>query len=477
MAYSSKNSRSSILCIRMLIPSYNHLFSPRSAAFWLLCGSIFFGLLVFAFIFDISPLVAPAVTLILASLPFLRSPLGLLAILVTIRMSLDYLSETFPLSFGGRYSFSLSQTLGGVLLVLSISLFVSYRRLLRSYPLILPFAILIGYGFFSTANSVAPTLGLQEIARLISIFAIGFLSYLSVRDSRDIGRIFLILIFSSVIPIIESLRQLILGIGIADSSFDVLRIFGTFAHTNVLALYLYSVCVTIVLLYLASRNTRGEYWRFHPSLFAYGILVIALLGLTYTRIAWIAFFVFVLGLSLWRYRILLIPLVALPLVAFSLSATVRERVIESFQTNPDSSIIWRQEIWHDVTTKLRMDHAQVFGTGLDTFSLYAENLRGVRFGSTDSHNDFVKFYVEGGLVGLTIFIIYLSLLGKALRPLFRLPPEYRSLAFVFTLYAFTLLISSFSDNIHKDTPIQWFFFILFGALLSLKRHFPEDATD
>lgn len=444
-------------------------FSPQKASFWFFCGSVFFALIVGALIFGFSPLIAPAMVIILAALSFLHKPFILLGILVTVRMSTDYLSETIRFSFNDQFSLSLSQMLGIFLLCISLALFIIYRKHLLAFPLWKPFALLISFGFIASAFSTAPLLGFQEVARLISIFAISFLAYISIANVLDVKKIFLLLLFSSFIPIAETVRQLFLGIGMSDSSFDVLRIFGTFSHTNVLALYLYSLCVVIVMILLSAPQLKIHWAEKKPVLFAYGLLLLFLLAMTYTRVAWIALFLFVFILALWRYRKLLMPILIIPIILFSASSSIRERVIESFETNPDSSILWRQGLWHDVTTELRMDHKQYFGTGLDTFSAYAENLRGIRFGSTDAHNDFIKFYVEGGLLGLIVFVIYILFLAKEIRHLFTLPKEYRDLAFIFSLYAATLLLCSFSENIYKDTPIQWFFFILFGALLALKQ--------
>lgn len=255
------------------------------------------------------------------------------------------------------------------------------------------------------------------------------------------------------------------------------RLYGTFAHPNVLALFLYSLCVVLTLLFFFTKNStdtrQGSVETLQKPetflwLFFSFTLLSSLLIFTYTRIAWVALFLFMLSIALWRYRVLLFPLIIIPILLLVALPSVQDRFFGSFQTNPDSSIVWRQGIWSDVTAKLRIDGRQYFGTGPDTFSLYAEKLRGIQFGSTDAHNDFVKFFVEGGWFGLFLFIGYLTLLGKELRSLFTLPNPYRDIAVIFSIYAGTLLLASLSDNIYKDTPIQWIFFILFGSLLALK---------
>lgn len=438
--------------------------------FWFLLLGAFAIFFVASFLFGISPFLAPGVTLALLAFAFLRQPLWLLGILLISRMSLDYISQTKRLFVNDQISFSLSQLVGVFLLVLSLGLFFVYRDRLKNFALWKPFALLIAFGIASAFVSFSPLTSLQEIARLVSIFAIGFLAFLSVSQPSDVKKIFFFLLLSSVLPFLVALSQLFTGAGMADSSFDAPRIFGTFAHPNVLALYLYSMCVTAALLFFWPARAAGDHStpKGKKWLIIYSLLALFLLLLTFTRVAWIAAFLFIFAVALWRYRVLLIPLILFPLVLIISSGSVRERVLESFETNPDSSIIWRQEIWQDVTAKLAVDNQKVLGTGLDTFTQYAENLRGTRFGSTDAHNDFVKFYVEGGYVGLAIFLAFLALIAWNIKSLFTLPLPYRPLAILFSFYAFTLLLSSFSDNVYKDTPIQWVFTILLGALLGLK---------
>ncbi|MBP9801809.1 MAG: O-antigen ligase family protein [Candidatus Moranbacteria bacterium] len=452
--------------------TFSRFFNPKKPFFWMfsLTASSLLGTL--CIFFDLNFWPVALYWLIAFSLLAFISPLWLLGGLLFIRMSLDHISQYSAISFGEHLTLSLSQLLGMYLLVMGIATCFRYRESVARFPLFPSFLLLIVYGVFSSTWSLFPLVSLQEIARLISIFSIAFLAYIAVKNFRDLRVIFLLLIASSVVPVLEAFRQWIFGIGIADSSLDVARIYGTFAHTNVLALYLYSLLVVLVLWY--TLYERRMYLNRRIVVFGlYGSLSALLLFATYTRVAWIAAFLFFLVFALSRAKVLLIPLLFFPLIAFLLVPLVQERVLESFQTNPDSSLVWRADIWHDVTLKLAFDHRVLFGTGLDTFSQYAEDLRGIRFGSTDSHNDFVKFYVEGGLIGLTVFFLFLFSLARQIYSLRTLPHAYHSTIFFFSFFAFTLVLSSLTDNIYKDTPLLWIFFILFGAFLALKREIAQ----
>lgn len=450
----------------------SRILNPKKPFFWLfsLCASSLIATV--CLLFDMNFWPVAAYWLGIFSVLSFSSPLQLLGGLLLIRMSLDHLSQYSSISIGEYAAISLSQLLGAYLLFMGVAACFRYRNEVSHFPLLSTFLILIVYGIVSSAWSLFPLVSLQEIARLVSLFSIAFLAYVSVRNFRDLRTVFLLLILSSFIPVLEAFRQWIFGIGISDSSLDVARIYGTFAHTNVLALYLYSLLVVLTLWQVLYErriflNVRIVAFGF------YGMLSAFLLFVTYTRVAWIAAFIFFFTVALSRAKILLIPLILFPLIAFLTVPLVQERILESFQTNPDSSLVWRADIWHDVTLKLAFDHRVLFGTGLDTFSRYAEDLRGIRFGSTDSHNDFVKFYVEGGLVGLTVFLLFLFTLAHKVRSLKDLPQAYRPTIFLFSLFAGTLVLSSLTDNIYKDTPLLWIFFILLGSFLALKERIAQ----
>jgi O-antigen ligase len=186
-------------------------------------------------------------------------------------------------------------------------------------------------------------------------------------------------------------------------------------------------------------------------------------------VAWLITFLFILGLSFFRYRALLFPLIVLPLFLLFLSPTFQDRVAESFSPDPDSSIVWRQTLWNDVVTKTFQDDRVLLGSGINTFPLFASRVRDSVTGSNDAHNDFVKFFIEGGLVGLVTFLIFYGWLALLLLRIkrTRTEPFIQDMALIMLLFTSCLFIAGLTDNIFKNTPVQWVYFVLFGALLAL----------
>lgn len=393
-----------------------------------------------------------------------KNPLLLLAALIVVRMSLDYSSQFITLTLFDR-TFSLSQLLGIGIAALGALFILFHGRALGRFPLLLPYGLVILWGLGTISYSIAPATSLQETLRVFDLFVVGFLAYASVERYRDYRFLLMAIFISSILPILFGIYQFVFGIGLTDENVSAIRIFGTFSHPNVFSLYLFVVAAVAGIYFLVyARQDRA---RLLSGLYL-GLVLVALL-LTYARIAWISLFVFALLIALWRYRFLLFPLILLPLVLTAFVPAVNERVMETLNPTPDSSIVWRQNLWHDMILKTNLEDRHWLGSGMDTFRISAETLRGERFGSNESHNDFVKFYVDGGLVGLAVFALYLITFAFPAMKIRRLTPSHslKNMAALLLLLTLTLVIASLSDNVFKNTPVQWILAIVMGGFLAL----------
>jgi O-antigen ligase len=428
---------------------------------------VFFATATAALLLGVSPLLALFLSGALgAALLFRRHPLLLLSLLLVARMSLDYSSEFFQISFRD-YHMTLSQALGGAIAALGALLLFLQRKKLGSFPLLFPFGLLIAWGLSTAAYSIAPATTLKEVLRLFDLFSLAFFAFAAVKSRDDVRTLFLAFFASSLLPILFGAYQSVYGIGFEDADVSIPRIFGTFSHPNIFSLYLFTIIVFALLalfLFVRNRRERVVLWGF------LGLLLL-MLFLTYARVAWVALFLFGVFLAFFRYRLLLFPILLLPLVLFAFSGTFQSRVAESLHPDPDSSIVWRQTLWHDVTLKSVQDGRRLLGSGMDTFPIVSESLRGTRLGSNDPHNDFVKFFVEGGYLGLAVFALYLfSIFFILLSRFLRTNDPWLRTAFGFLILLFLVLeIAALSDNIFKNTPVGWLFFIALGAFLALSK--------
>lgn len=396
---------------------------------------------------------------------FHTRPLFLLSGLIILRMSLDYSAQFVKFDLLDL-SVTLSQAMGLLIAILGFILLFQKRKSLRDFPLLLPYGIVALWGLSTLFYTLSLWSTVYELVRIFDLFVIGFFAYVSVHDIRDFQRLLFAIFIAGLLPILFGIFQFIFHIGLNDEHVSIPRIFGTFSHPNVFSLFLMTEIALAGTYLLTLAEKKSEQFLLVAFL---GLFSLALL-LTYARIAWVTLFLFGLLVALFRYRILLIPILFIPLVLLVFSPTIKERIVESLHPTPDSSIVWRQTLWHDILLKTKIDHREIFGYGMDTFRLVSESVRGTRFGSNESHNDFVKFYVEGGVVGL---VVYLTYLGSFLFILWRAYHEsgrdttLRTTTLFLSFLFIVLVVASYSDNVFKNTPVQWLLAAVLGGLFVL----------
>jgi putative inorganic carbon (HCO3(-)) transporter len=413
---------------------------------------------------DLPAVYAPAFAgVALAAFLLFADPLRLLFFLIVVRMSLDYFGETVSISLTNSVGLSLSQSIG--LLVASIGfLFFLFRvRTVRNLGHLKPLALIFFWGictlFFST--NVGSTV--RELLRVFDIVALSAMAAVEIRTPKNLERLLRIFFVASVVPVLTGLYQFAFGVGFKDETVSIPRIYGTFSHPNTFSLYLFSMVAVGTLYFFLFANTR----RSRAATVALIAVYVLMLFLTYTRIAWLVLLLFLFILALFRFRSVVLPLVMLPFLLYVLVPPLQDRVDASFQDSPDSSIVWRKNLWKDTVAKTVADGLTLPGYGMNTFPEVSEGLRGVRLGSNDPHNDFVKFFVEGGLVGLAAYLAYAFVLLRSLwLGAHGRPTDAKSGHAFLVLFAFasSLLFASLSDNVFKNTPVQWIFWILLGAV-------------
>lgn len=406
---------------------------------------------------------------------FLERPLVFLALLVIIRMSLDYSSQSISFTIQDL-TLTLSQLVGLSIALLGFFVIITRPKELALFRLKMPFLLLILWGVFTLLYSIAPFVSLTEIIRIFDLFVIAFLAFVFINKTQDYFFLLGAILFSALLPSIMALYQFVFQIGFVDADVVIPRIYGTFAHPNTLSLFLFSLLV-VTLIFTFTKKKASFFASDEPKMKPSSLILLAFFGLfgfllllTFARVAWIVTFLFALFYAFFRHPRFLLPLIVLPLILVLLSPSIQERIGDTLSPDPDSSIVWRKTLWNDVITKNLQDDRLLLGSGINTFPLFADTLRETLPGSNDAHNDLVKFFIEGGLVGLLVFFLFYLLLFRLLFGLKNdstLSPFQRETALILILFLSCLLVASLSDNVFKNTPVQWIFFLLLGALLAL----------
>jgi O-antigen ligase len=298
-------------------------------------------------------------------------------------------------------------------------------------------------------------------------------------------------LLGSLYPIGYALKQYAAGdltvrTGQSDS-FAAVR--GPFDHPNYLAFYLVVVIGIALVAFLESRRLAVRL-----ALAAFLVAASASLLLTYTRSAWIGLAIAVLLVGVFRYRVLLVGgVMLLALAAFALPGEARKvqdrfgDLSNSSQSHASNSWDWRTGQWG------RMEHwgwqRPVLGQGFASYprlSIKEFGLLDPHYGVVDPdhpgaprgiapHNDYVKMFVETGLVGLALWT--LTLIGLAVTAArARAAPGLAGYATGMLAIMLALVVISVADNVQSYTTVLLVAGAVIGGLAGAQRAQARNRT-
>ena len=251
----------------------------------------------------------------------------------------------------------------------------------------------------SAAVSSDPVRSVLQVARLAAAVAVFLAVEQLLTDRARTRRVLLACYASAIVPILVAALQVSSGTFLRSAN-GLGRVTGTFVHPNAFGFYL------VLLLVMGAgvlRHLRGLPWAFVALVLAGGTVALVL---TYSRGSWISLVagIVVVGVLQSRKLLLLLPagLLAVPLLAPSVLARLADLgQSQSVIGTPGNSFLWRVEHWLLVLRSARGHELLGIGPG-------ASDFLGDRV--LPPHNDFVRMYVETGMLGL---LAYLALLTAA----------------------------------------------------------------
>jgi O-antigen ligase len=338
--------------------------------------------------------------------------------------------------------------------------------------------IVLVYIIFSFTG-ISLFVGLQETVRVLSFIMLYFVGWIYVSHQNKLMNIMRVIIYGSIIPLFVAYIEYFSGTGLYTNPGFENRIAGTFGHPNVLAYYSIIILALIGSIWLNKNTTISiDEKRLLGSI---GLLYIIILLVTFTRGAWFGLIMLIALIGLIKYprKSLIITSIGLGFIALVLSIyqilspptvldlpplttlPVINRVSGLFNADPSDSVIWRLTMWTDMYEKAWESPIIGFGTG--SSQIMVEQTRGTFRGSLEVHNDYIKIFLEQGLIGLMIYgILILNILGV-------LYYRYIQGKNIYILYLASLMtviyIVSFWDNLLRGTVLMWILFLLLGAVL------------
>ncbi len=398
-------------------------------------------------------------------------------ILLAMRPALDYWRDLNLFSFN-LFDFNINAALSVFLLAWSIIFFLKNHEYFADIPLKAPFLALIlwcGISAFYTYNLSSTITETIKLANLFALFGICYI--MAKKDGAKFKDFFLkSAILAATIPITVGIYQFISKTG-ADIDELSNRIYGTFAHPNVLATFAL-VLLFIVINEIASRHKKTENifdFNNDAPLKISALFLSFIILLTYTRIAWVGTAMLFAIVGLIYYRKIIIYALAGIALFYALFYPVNNYLINNHNVNlqashfifrltarnqDSDSIRWRTNLITKVLPLFKEKY--LYGYGYGTFARVWDDNKDIENlwdNTSEAHNDYIKVAFESGIIGLVLFLlIFVSLLYRQI--LLGVKNHWANIVFIASIFAY--LVMSMSDNMLHHTPVIWWLWAVWG---------------
>ena len=409
--------------------------------------SIFFGflLLVLVYIFIIS---------------FYYPFFGILFFLL-VRPLLDFSTDYNLFSFTS-WNINLASLMGLMVMIIAVWYLIFKHKEVKRSKILYFWLLFIAVNILSLLISFDVSLGIREVARLLSIVSIFLLAQIFVKTKKELTISLKVILMSAILPAFIGIWQYLYQADII-AGFDG-RLAATFAHPNMLAFFtFFAFSISLfVFLYGKKDNVLSYFYLLASALF----LVIIIL--TYTRGSWLALLIFIFIIGAVKFKKMLLVFILISLLAYGLVPTLQYRVNDTFNfQNYDSSIVWRYNLYQDSWGIAK--EKPILGYGSDTSSTLIEYNRSYKLGSPEPHNDYMKTFMETGIIGLSSLLLLIFSTAHYLYRKYKFNSLRKIKALNFFLLASFVAISlvSFGDNVLNDTALQWSMWFVIGAMLKI----------
>jgi putative inorganic carbon (HCO3(-)) transporter len=403
----------------------------------------------------------------LAWLAFTRFDLFVVAILAA-RASLDALKLGSAGATGGG-AFDPAAILSVAFLFAGLLWMSAQSRepLAPSSPLVKPMAALVAAGTVSVVfspNAVGAAVDVMKLGTVVVILIV--LNQLFV--TRQTVRLVLgAAVVSSIVPMAAAAYQFLSGTGLHASG-EFSRVQGTFTHPNPFAIYL----TLLIVMGAATLRYVSPVRKLALLLFMAGWG--GCLLLTYTRSAWLATVagVLVVGAYQGKKAIALFGLVLVGVLLLAPSTAARFADLERDQTASGAagnSLVWRFEYWRQA---IELNNDPLLGDGL-------RSVRETTDVAKEPHNDFIRVFVETGVVGLAAYVWLVVRLWRTGKQAIANTREglFHGVAVGFFGCVVAFLLLSLVSNVITQLAILWYFAAFAAAAVAAPRLARADDRD
>lgn len=392
-----------------------------------------------------------------------RPDVGVLGLLA-LRSSLDVFTETrVPIS--DLVYVNLSGALS-VLLTMVAGAYVAMGRIgLGRSGVERAYLTFLAYWLAAAPLSADPLASVQEWFRVCAPFALYLLTSRLVVGAGRARLVRTALLLSAAAPLAAGCLQLLTGAGLlrddphpehllaGTSHAPFARVPGTFVLPMAFAFYLVTLFPLALVDFQEARRGRGRVLR--GSILA---LMVFFLAATYTRGAWVAFLAALAVLGLLRSRAILAGVALLAAVTIlrpALLGPLHQRWMDILDPAlyPTSTVATRLDLWGTALGTL-FPESPILGHGLGTFPLVYGSVRWFEA----AHSDYVRLLVEGGIVGLALYVWVLAALVASAWRARREAPDAAARAASAALLAVLAahLVAHAGDNVFGMPVVQFY---------------------
>jgi len=320
-------------------------------------------------------------------------------------------------------------------------------------------------GFLSIIDSSSPSISLLEAIRVAAVATMLAVLEVMLIDRERIKMLIASIYVSALVPVGYTIFNVVTHHAqFTSGGFE--RYEGTFSQPNPFAIYLTMLIVmgAAIFPHLSQKRKIG--------MAVLQFLSIICLYYTFTRSAWIATVVGLFAVALMgRRRLLLgilvggimISLVALPSVLGRFADLGSSTSAAGYASN---SLSWRFDYWGEVFPLAAKD--PITGIGLNMSSYETDQQK-------EPHNDFLRAYVETGVVGTIAYLaLLLSMIMVARQSMkftrLRRWTYERSIAVGFASCVIAFLVISLVSNVITEVIVLWYYVAFAAAAYAVTRY-------
>lgn len=322
-------------------------------------------------------------------------------------------------------------------------------------------------GLLSTIGSERPMTSLVGLVQLASWVLMFLVLDELIETRRDILQLLGAVGLSAVVPLTLGLVGAVRGASgpLVEITGTLPRVTSTFAGSNSFGRYLMLLLLMAWAIqpFLPRTQRRAVLMGTVPATI--------LLALTYTRSAWLGLIVGLAVIGLLQSRRLLVGLVVVSTVLLLAVQPVSDRLFTTaspYET-AEGTISWRLSYWQEILPLAGQQPVTGIGLGVTRFQTEE---------GKSPHNDYLRFLVETGVVGLTAYLGFLlALLAVAVRAVRRRPPSLmRGVGVGFAGCVVATLAVTAGANVVLNVAYMWYLMAFAAATTAAIRRQDEPST-